>query len=334
MGRIVYAAPLQMSWGQWALAVVTLRALFSLAQFYAPIAILVVVYFATRATLMGVVVVVGVVLSTLWPTTGPWLAFGEGAVFSAWRSYFSLRVIRDGPVYNHSGDGETSATHPPPPPLLCFLPHGLFPMALPLLSPTVCTVVFPELNGRTPRTAIADSMFWTPVISPMLTWLGCVSAHKESITKTMLAGPNGTACVIVPDGIAGVYATSQQQQQQQQGEEEDVVYLDRRKGFVSIAVQVGAPLVPIYCFGHTQIFNVLYPRSPDSWLARLSRRLGFSLVAFLGPRRVPLTVVVGAPIYTVKEGGPAEVDRAHAEFKRSVSDLYKRYGNGNELKII
>jgi hypothetical protein len=45
---------------------------------------------------------------------------------------------------------------------------------------------------------------------------------------------------------------------------------------------------------------------------------------------------VGAPIYTAKGGGVKEVERVHAEFKRSVADLYRRYngGGGTELKII
>lgn len=82
--------------------------------------------------------------------------------------------------------------------------------------------------------------FKVPLLSPVLTWFGCWDATQSNVRTLMRRG----SCVLLPDGIAGVFHSSRHR---------EVVYVQSRKGFVRLALEEGATLVPVYCFGHSQV---------------------------------------------------------------------------------
>jgi 2-acylglycerol O-acyltransferase 2 len=252
----------------------------------------------------------GVLFSTVLWAKGLWRAFGESHGFETWRRYFSFKVWRDEEPFERKRNV-----------LLALVPHGLFPLSLPLLS-GVQAQVFPEFQqqeGCEIQTAVASAMLWTPVLAPMLRWLGCIPANKTEIARALRQG----ACIVIPDGVAGAFHSDSCEEQ---------VYLKSRKGFIRTAIQQGSLLVPVYCFGHTQLWDV-WPKQ-DSWIARVSRHFQFSLIWFWGewwlpplPRRVALTMVVGRGIPVTQEDVPsqAQVDAVHTQFTQALHSLYTRY---------
>lgn len=248
------------------------------------------------------------IVSTLYWAQRPWREFSETRTLEAWRRYFRFKVWRD-----QSPPKFEQTTRI----LFAVTPHGLFPLILPLLS-GIQTTVFPELPWGI-RTAVADIMFKTPILSPIVRWLGCISASKTPVTQAIQDG----SCIIIPDGMAGAFHSDS---------EEELVYLAARTGFIRTALQQGALLVPVYCFGHTQLWDVWPKRG--SWLAQLSRRFQYSFIWFWGewwmpplPRRVPLTMVVGKGIMVPQVLHPTEqqVQELHQRFTQSLSSLYTRY---------
>ncbi len=261
-----------------------------------------------------VALLLGTLLSTpLWTWVPPstsrgWKAFGQTAGFSSWRRYFEFSVYKEERIPQARNV------------MMAIAPHGLFPLMLPMMH-GVCDEVFPEFEGHIPNTAIADAMFYAPVISPLLRWLHCVSATKEGISRALQTNN----CVILPDGIAGAFHSRRDKEQ---------VYIENRHGFIKQAMAQGSMLVPGYCFGHTQLFDV-YP-SAESLIAALSRRLQFSLVFFIGerwlpplPRRTPLLLVFGKGIKVEQNANPSpmEVKQVHARYKAALSDLYYEHRN-------
>ena len=107
---------------------------------------------------------------------------------------------------------------------------------------------------------------------------------------------------------------------------EHAVILQRR-GFVSLAVEAGADIVPVYYFGNSLLF-----RFGPRWLERLGRRLRVSLGLLLGegnlpcPRRVRLMQAIGAPVPVPRRadgGGPLE--RGTPEFAAAVESVHAAY---------
>ncbi|XP_045494257.1 2-acylglycerol O-acyltransferase 2-like [Colias croceus] len=117
------------------------------------------------------------------------------------------------------------------------------------------------------------------------------------------------------------------------------VILNRRKGFIRIAMRSGAPLVPVFSFGETDVFRP--PNNPqDSYLRRFQERVrkltGISPMFPIGrglfqysygvlPLRSPITTVVGKPLAVPRNLDPTdeEVDALHAEFTKRLIELFE-----------
>ncbi|MEW5315570.1 MAG: hypothetical protein WDW38_006990 [Sanguina aurantia] len=113
--------------------------------------------------------------------------------------------------------------------------------------------------------------------------------------------------------------------------ERETILMSSRKGYIRMAVEYGIPIVPVFHFGNSQLFE-FWPKV----IQPLARRLRLVMGIMIGvkglpiPRPVPLFMVVGRPIAVLKlsPDHPAyesHVDKAHAAVIASVEDLYARY---------
>lgn len=211
----------------------------------------------------------------------------QNRVFESWRSYFDLHIYEDASL---------EMTPNSKPVLYTFVPHGLFPFALALAS----GVLF---KGKRIPIAIASSMFYIPVFGLLLRALGCVPADKALFESKQ-------SFVLVPDGIAGVFYSDRQHER---------VFLRSRKGFVKHALQHGYDIVPVYCFGHTQLYDVY-------GLPELSRRLRFALMFFWGkawlPHARPVSIVFGKQLVF---NDKTTLDEAHQTYLDALLALYNKY---------
>lgn len=300
----VYEAAVDANILSEALAVVTLFALFFLTLTYFIVVPLALYYMWVYESLWILGLLVVLMSSPFW-ASGTWHAIGDSFVLHTWRLYFQFRVYKERPIQQDSRV------------LFTFFPHGLFPLAIPIMS-GVCKRIFPELLNPIPKVAIAENMFSVPIISPLLTWLGCIPAREDDIKQAIEA----ESCALLPDGIAGVFHSSP---------DEEIIYVRKRRGFIRIAIETGATLVPCYCFGHTQLFTT-YPQR-QSWLAEWSRRIRFSIVFFAGhsflpplPRRVPLFVVIGSPFQVNQCEAPSE-DLIEETLQEYISQTVNLFNN-------
>lgn len=118
-------------------------------------------------------------------------------------------------------------------------------------------------------------------------------------------------------------------------------YLKRRKGFVKIALQTGASLVPVISYGENNMYEIV-DYKPGSWVRifqdTFKRYTNVTPIHFNGrgylqytfgliPRRYPITTVVGAPIHLKKIRDPneTEINEAHALFCRKLKDLFEKH---------
>ncbi|XP_020239183.1 diacylglycerol O-acyltransferase 2D-like isoform X3 [Cajanus cajan] len=123
------------------------------------------------------------------------------------------------------------------------------------------------------------------------------------------------------------------------------VFLKERRGFVRIALEMGLPLVPVFCFGQTDTYK--WWKAPGKLIQNLARILKITPLFFWGiygspiPFKIPLYVVVGRPIKVEKNPQPTmdQVAKVHNQFVDELQDLFNRHkaqaGYTNlELKII
>lgn len=173
-----------------------------------------------------------------------------------------------------------------------------------------------------------------PLWRQVALWNGGIDVSRGSIVAALRAGDH---VMVAMDGIAGMFVGRKRRAR-------EVYLLRRRKGLVRIALQTGAPLVPVVCFGNTRAVVPL--TDPLGAMEALSRWLGISLIYPGGrfllpvPKRVPITVVIGEalalpPAAAANAGPPAAgevvepseqmIDELHERLIKSHAALYYRW---------
>lgn len=117
--------------------------------------------------------------------------------------------------------------------------------------------------------------------------------------------------------------------------------INKRKGFVKIAIQTGAALVPVLSFGENDLLEQP-SNNPGTWIRAyqefVKKWTGIAPIFIYGrgfweksfgllPYRRQITTVVGAPIIVSKNSNPTpeEVDEIHAKFIDAIIKLFNGY---------
>lgn len=198
--------------------------------------------------------------------------------------------------------------------ILAAHPHGAFPVGN-MLS----LIVAPDGAGFYVRALAASAALYVPFYRQLLGWIGAVHASRSEAHRLMVSSePHGIG--LNPGGIAEIFHVNDS--------EDETIYLRHRKGFVRLALEHGAVLVPGYCFGNTQCLKVV----TDRWgvCKRVSRALRVSLVLIFGrfglpiPFRTPIAAVMGPPIRCPKVPSPPPelVDEYHKRFMDELVEVF------------
>ena len=193
--------------------------------------------------------------------------------------------------YHEIGDDELKANHAAGKRyILVAHPHGVFSFCG--VCGAIATMadkkggIGPALPLEVP-TAAASVIRFFPILKDVLGVFGVIDAAGP-VLKKRLARNRGSVVLYV-GGIAELFASSPK---------EEAVVLKARKGFIKLALQTGADVIPIYFFGNTTVLSTV------SWapIAKLSRQMGVSVTYFWGrfglpvPNAVKLVYARGRPL--------------------------------------
>jgi len=166
---------------------------------------------------------------------------------------------------------------------------------------------------------VATVIFKVPFVRELFLWMGYRDARFEVASRAL---SEGKSLYVIPGGEA-------ESLECRTGE--DRVVLAGRKGFIRLALQHGAPVVPVYAFGLADIYET------KTWLLGLrkwiSKKFKICIPIFYGrwlspmPRRVPIQVCFGAPVDMprIPEPKKADIDRYHAQYVQSLRTLFDTY---------
>ena len=112
--------------------------------------------------------------------------------------------------------------------------------------------------------------------------------------------------------------------------------LNKRKGFIKLALRHGASLVPTFVFGETKLYKQSGILSGIQ--EQIRNMIGIAPVLFYGrgflqnsfgflPHKSPMYVVVGEPIVVEKKPEPSQrdIDKLHSLYVKKIRKLYQKY---------
>jgi len=213
-------------------------------------------------------------------------------------------------------------------------PHGVISMGACCNFATEATGFSELFPGIDLRLLTLSQNFRIPIFREYLLGLGVNSVSKESIGGNFRRGP-GASVMIVIGGARESLETAPGSYK---------LILDNRKGFVKMALQKGASLVPVFSFGETDLFGVFASSRFRRMQLWLQKQMGFGIPFFFGraltggvlhrvfglsrgvmPLRMPVQSIVGKPIYVdkaVPDPTQEQIDELH---QRYVDELRKIY---------
>ncbi|XP_059401062.1 2-acylglycerol O-acyltransferase 2-A-like isoform X2 [Carassius carassius] len=216
--------------------------------------------------------------------------------------------------------------------VLGFHPHGILVAGAFTNFCTEATGFSKLFPGLRSNLLMLPLWFRAPFFRDYIMCAGLVPSDKESASYLLRQKGGGNAVVIAVGGAPEALDAHPGNY---------TVHLANKKGFIKLAIEHGADLVPIYSFGENEVFDqVENPRG--TWLRYIQERLqsimGISLPLFhargvfqysfgLMPYRKPINTVVGRPIPVEKNRKPTpeELDVFHQRYMDELTRLFEEH---------
>lgn len=250
-----------------------------------------------------------------WPAFQDWIGREVERVLPKWLGSFEVKV-------------EPGATFSPKRRyVFAYLPHGLYPLGAAYLPHT--PKFRKAVGGVRPVTLIASIVFQLPFLRDINLWVGARAVGKRTFVRTLR---ERGAVLVVPGGQRELLEAYRMAQKDAVA----AMYTGHR-GFVRLAIQENASLVPIVAFGEvTSLRNIIHaPKAQLSTYETLGFPLPFLMGGKLGilplPSRVGLRFVVGAPLESppllpgASEPTLEQVETLHTAFYDAAEKLWESY---------
>ncbi|KAK7445140.1 diacylglycerol O-acyltransferase 1 [Stygiomarasmius scandens] len=210
-------------------------------------------------------------------------------------------------------------------------PHGIIGMGALATFATEATGFSEAFPGITPHLLTLASNFHMPFYRDIILAMGICSVSKRSCSNILKRGP-GSAITIVVGGAAESLSA-------RPGTAD--LTLRKRLGFIKVAIQHGADLVPVFSFGENDIYEQM-PNEKGTTVYALQKKFqsvfGFTLPLFHGrgllnynlglmPYRRQIVAVIGNPIHVEQCDKPSieEVMRVQKLYIEELTRIWNTY---------
>jgi len=246
--------------------------------------------------------------SVWWPKRWDWQAFRRSRLMSTWLECFRFRFVMDFDITQYIEKHGERSIH-------LEFPHGAYPM-----GPVLAGLAVEMFTGGSMCYGMgANVVFMIPIWAHVYSYYGMLEITRKNIIKLL---DQGKSCALTPGGISEMFLVYP---------DKDVLYFNKRKGYIKLALEEGAPLIPVYHFGNNLVFGF-----GPKWMSKISRKFRVSIGWLQGmfglpiPRPVSILTAVGRPILVeqMSRNDPRfdeRVNELQQEVKSRTLELFNKY---------
>jgi len=261
-------------------------------------------------------------------------------IWSLFASYFPARLHR-------SQELEPTRKY-----IFGYHPHGIISHGAFAAFATEALGFSQLFPGITNALLTLDSNFKYPIYREYALRLGMASVSRESCENILSkGGQNGEG---MGRAITIVVGGARESLDSRPGTIKLV--LQRRKGFIKMALRTGADLVPVLAFGENDIYDQLDTETHPyvhKFQMLVKKVMGFTVPIFhargifnydvgMMPYRRPINIVAGRPIRVVQDKHPSneQIDHVHDKYVNELMRIWNEHKNtfakhrSGELEII
>jgi len=208
-------------------------------------------------------------------------------------------------------------------------PHGMIPwVVLPIGRGKQWHELFP---GIFVRALAASILFKIPLMREGLLWTGVVDASRFNASKAL---QSGSSLAVIVGGSAECLESQPNT---------DILILKKRKGFIRLALENGADLVPVYGYGINDLYVQMpwFKRFRQKFLAATKVALTFGIGRQYGnmfPLQRPISILIGKSIPVEKVQNPTEeqIHTLHQKYQEELRKLFEDYNSktGENRKLV
>ncbi|EJT96601.1 diacylglycerol acyltransferase [Dacryopinax primogenitus] len=273
-----------------------------------------------------------------WPLIAAyliWVFFIDDAPNNGARAWPWFRSLTFWKLFAHYYPAELmneAALPPDRPYIFGYHPHGIIGMGA-IASFATESIGFSEsFPGIIPHLLTLSSNFYLPIYRDILLWMGIASVSRKSCANILKKGPGQSITIVIGGAAESLSAHP--------GTAD--LTLKKRFGFIKLAIQYGADLVPVFSFGENDIYEQL-SNEKGTTLYKLQKKFqhlfGFTLPLFHGrgilnytiglmPYRRRIVIVCGRPIHVERVANPSqqlleETQKLYIEELMRIWDTYK-----------
>eukprot|EP01134_Creolimax_fragrantissima_P004439 CFRG4439T1 len=201
-------------------------------------------------------------------------------------------------------------------------PHGILPWGGAVNLRSNLTGA-DERIGLTSSHMLAASMcFYVPLYRDLLLAGGAIDAARYNAANAL---SRGHSLMLVPGGATeALYSVPRT----------NTVYLQNRHGFIKLALETGAHLVPVYSFNEVDAYGVI---SDDHKIVMWAKKkfqkifgISLPLITNIIPRKCEITTVVGKPIKVDKVESPTN-EQVKATLDVYIKELTRVFDSHREV---
>ncbi|KAF0875977.1 DG2L6 protein, partial [Crocuta crocuta] len=259
-----------------------------------------------------------------------WNTHSQGGRRSAWvrnwtlwkyfQNYFPIKLVKThdiSPEHNY---------------IIVNHPHGVLSYGVFINFATEATGFSRIFPGITPSVGTLEGIFWIPIVREYVMSMGICPVSELALKYLLTQKGSGNAVIIVVGGAAEALLCRPGA---------STIYLKERKGFVKLALETGAYLVPSYSFGENEVHNQeIFPEG--TWLRFFQKTfqdtfkkiLGLNFCTFHGrgltrgswgllPFNRPITTPL--PIPRIEKPSKKTVDKYHALYINALCKLFDQH---------